>query len=384
MAFFKSSYERISRLIDKASLETDNDQEKTKKSILTIVAVLIAILAIFWGSTYILLGKPYSGTIPLCYAAFSFISIAYYFYTKHFKFFRFSQLLLIFCLPFLMMWSLGGFANSGVVLVWAFVTPLAAMLFADVAHATRWLYAFLTLTIFSAFIDDFLSQTISPVNDAAITIFFMLNIGLGFGSLFLILNYFVKEREKAYALTLKAKKELEDSNLQLQKNEAKIKKLLITDWLTGVANRRHLNQRLQNELDRFHRHGHSLSLIMADIDYFKKINDNYGHAKGDQVIICFTEVMEDIIRTTDLISRYGGEEFIIMLPETSQAGAEELAERIRVAIENKNISGLSHPVTASFGITAAREKDTLESLLKRVDQAMYQSKEKGKNCCSSL
>jgi len=270
MSFFKFNYERISRLVDKASLATDNDQEKTRKSILTIVAMIIAILAVFWGSAYILLGKPYSGAIPLSYAAISFISISYYFYTKHFEFFRFSQLLLIFCLPFLLMWSLGGFASGSVVLIWAFFTPLAAMLFADVAHATRWLYAFLTLTLFSAFIDPFLNQTISPISDTAITIFFMLNMGFGFASIFLLLNYFVKEREKAYALTLKAKKELEKSNLQLKDNEKEIKKLLMTDWLTGVANRRYLDQRLQNELDKFHRYGHPLSLIMADLDNFKK------------------------------------------------------------------------------------------------------------------
>jgi len=95
-------------------------------------------------------------------------------------------------------------------------------------------------------------------------------------------------------------------------------------------------------------------------------------------------VIKENIRTTDLISRYGGEEFIIMLPDTSQAGAEELAERIRIAMENKKISDIPHPVTASFGITIAKKDDSFESLLKRVDQAMYMSKEKGRNCCASL
>ncbi len=384
MPFFKLNFERISRLVDKASLTTDSAEERTKKSILTIVAMIIAILAVFWGSSYVLLGKPYSGVIPLSYAAISFINISYYFYTKHFAFFRFSQLLLIFCLPFLLMWSLGGFASGSVVLVWAFFTPLAAMLFADEFHATRWLYAFLSLIIFSAFIDPFLHQTISPMNDTAITIFFMLNMGFGFASIFLLLNYFVKEREKAYALTLKAKKELEDSNQKLKDNEKEIKKLLMTDWLTGIANRRYLDQRLQYELEKFHRYNHSLSLIMADLDNFKEINDHYGHSKGDKVIKAFTDVIKENIRTTDLISRYGGEEFIIMLPDTSQAGAEELAERIRHSMENKKISGISHPVTASFGITIAKKEDTCESLLKRVDQAMYRSKDKGRNYCSSL
>jgi diguanylate cyclase (GGDEF)-like protein len=384
MVFLKNTYNYITRLANNACLETDSDREKTRKSVLTIVAFIISFLAIFWGSGYFALGKPYSAAIPLGYALISFLNITYYLYTKHFEFFRFSQLLLIFCLPFSLMWSLGGFSNGSVVMIWAFLTPLAAMFFADIKHATHWVYAFLIMTVFSAFIDDYLQQTISPLSDTAITVFFMLNMGFGFGCIFLVLNYFVKEREAAYALTLKAKKELECSNQKLQENEKKIKKLLMTDWLTGIANRRYLDQRLQSELDKFHRHGNSLSLIMADLDNFKKINDNHGHAIGDEVIKAFTQVMQNNIRSTDLISRYGGEEFIIMLPETSQAGAEDLAERIRVAMEAEKIEGVSGKVTASFGITIAKEKDTFESLLRRADHAMYESKDKGRNCCSVL
>ena len=384
MAFFKSNYERISKLVDKACLETDNERERTRKSILTLVAFIISFLAIFWGCGYFFLDKPYSAAIPLSYAVISFLNIAYYFYTKQFEFFRFSQLLLIFILPFSLMWSLGGFANGSIVMVWAFFAPLAAMLFADAAHATRWIFAFIATTIFSAYIDDYLTQTITPLDDTAITIFFMLNLGFGFGCFFLVINYFVKERENAYALTLEAKKELEVSNLKLQKNEVEIKKLLMTDWLTGVANRRYLDQRLEKELDRFHRHGNPLSLIMADLDNFKKINDRYGHSVGDKVITVFTKVMKKNIRTIDLISRYGGEEFIIMLPETSLEGAEDLAERIRIAMEAEKVEGVSEVVTASFGITIAKPRDTFESLLRRVDLAMYESKDKGKNCCSVL
>lgn len=384
MAFFKSSYDRISKLVDRACLETDSERERTRKSILTIVAFIISFLAIFWGSGYFFLDKPYSAAIPLSYAAISFLNIAYYFYTKHFEFFRFSQLLLIFILPFSLMWSLGGFANGSIVMIWAFFAPLAAMLFADATHATRWIFAFIATTIFSACIDDYLSQTITPLNDTAITIFFMLNSGFGFGCIFLVINYFVKERENAYALTLEAKKELEVSNLKLQKNEVEIKKLLMTDWLTGVANRRYLDQRLEKELDRFHRHGNPLSIIMADLDNFKNINDRYGHSVGDKVITVFTQVMKKSIRTIDLISRYGGEEFIIMLPETSLEGAEDLAERIRIAMEAEKVEGVSEVVTASFGITIAKPRDTFESLLRRVDLAMYESKDKGKNCCSVL
>lgn len=380
MSIFKASYEKFSRLADKATLQTDSAEEKIKKGVLTIVATIIAFLAIFWGSAYVLLGKPWSGAIPLSYAGISFLSIAYYFFTRRFEFFRFSQLTLIFWLPFLLMWSLGGFANGSVVMVWAFFTPLAAMLFADAAHATKWLYAFLAFTIFSAFIDDFLASTVVPLDEAAIEVFFVLNMGFGFASVYIVLNYFVKERERSHVTALKAKKDLEHSNKQLQENEAKILQLMMTDWLTGIANRRHLDERLQSELDRVRRYGNTLSVIMTDLDNFKRVNDTYGHIKGDEVINIFSEVLTDSLRSADFVARFGGEEFLVMLPETTLAGAELLANRIRETLEARKIDGIPHPVTASFGVTEAQGSDDIEGVLRRVDQALYEAKDSGRNC----
>lgn len=379
MSQFKSSYEWFSRLAEKATLPTDSDEEKTRKGVLTIVAGIIAFLAIFWGSTYALLGKPYSGAIPGGYAVISFLSISYFFATKRFEFFRFSQLLLILLLPFFLQWSLGGFANGSVVMVWAFFTPLAAMLFADARHAQKWLYAFLALTIFSALIDDTLVRTVEPLGQTAIGVFFVLNMGFGFASVFVVLNYFVKERERSHVMEIAAKKDLEDTNDQLRANEAKLSELMLTDWLTGVANRRHLDERLKSELDRVKRYGGALSIIMTDLDHFKRVNDTYGHGKGDEVINLFTDIMVDTVRSADFVSRFGGEEFLLMLPETTREGAEQLAGRIRALIESATLEGITQPITASFGVTTALEDDTAESLLERVDKALYQAKEQGRN-----
>jgi diguanylate cyclase (GGDEF)-like protein len=384
MSLFKSSYEWFARLAEKATLPTDSDEEKTRKGVLTIVSGIIAFLAIFWGSTYALLGKPYSGAIPGGYAIISFLSIGYYFVTRRFEFFRFSQLLLILLLPFFLQWSLGGFANGSVVMVWAFFTPLAAMLFADAAHAAKWLFAFLLLTVFSALIDDTLARMIEPLGQTPIVVFFVLNMGFGFASVFLVLNYFVKERERSHAAVVAARKDLEHSNQQLRENEAKISELMLTDWLTGVANRRHLDERLKSELDRVRRYGGTLSVIMADLDHFKRINDNYGHVKGDEVINIFTDVIVEAVRSADFVSRFGGEEFLLMLPETTLAGAEQLAGRIRASIESLPIEGIPHPVTASFGVTMAQKDDNTETLLRRVDEALYQAKEQGRNLVVSL
>jgi diguanylate cyclase (GGDEF)-like protein len=380
MSLFKSAYEWFSSIAEKATLPADSDVEKTKKGVLTIIAVIIAFLAIFWGSAYMLLGKPYSGAIPLSYAIISFLSIAYYFATKSFEFFRFSQLLLIFCLPFLLMWSLGGFANGSVVMVWAFFTPLAAMMFADAAHAAKWFYAFLFFTIVSVIIDPWLAASISPMDERAIRVFFVMNMGFGFASIFIVLNYFVKQREQAHEVALSAKKDLEHSNEQLQENETKILQLMMTDWLTGVANRRHLDERLQCELDRVRRYGNTLSVIMTDLDRFKRVNDAYGHIKGDEVINIFTDVLTENVRSADFVARFGGEEFLVMLPETTLAGAELLANRIRESLQTRKIEGIPHPVTASFGVTEALESDEVESVLQRVDQALYEAKESGRNC----
>lgn len=379
MRLFRESYEWFARIADKATLPTDTDEEKTKKGVLTIVAAIIAFLAIFWGSTYVMLGRPFSGAIPLSYALISFLSIAYFFYTKRFAFFRFSQILLILLLPFLLMWSLGGFAKGSVVMVWAFFTPLAAMLFADSTHAVKWLFAFLALTIVSAFIDPMVSKMIEPMGEIPVTVFFVLNMGFGFASIFLVLNYFVKERERSHAQVLEAKRELERSNQQLLENEEKIRELMLTDWLTGVANRRHLDERLKIEIARLQRYGNAFCVIMADLDRFKAVNDTYGHDVGDKVIHAFAKTIDESIRSVDFVSRYGGEEFIIIMPETQQAGAEMFAERIRVAMHELVTPPMDKPVTSSFGVTAARAGDTLQTILKRVDHALYQAKEAGRD-----
>lgn len=384
MLSFRSAYEWVVSVAEKATLADDSAEEKTRKGVLTIIATIIAILAIFWGSAYIALGKPYSGAIPLTYAAISFLSIAYYFYTKRFEFFRFSQLLLIFGLPFLLMWSLGGFAHGSVVMVWAFFTPLAAMMFADAAHALRWLYAFLLVTIFSALIDDWLASTITPMDETAIRVFFVLNMGFGLAAVYVVLNFFVQQREQSHQAAVQVKKDLERSNEQLQENETKILQLMRTDGLTGVANRRHLDEQLQIELEKAQRYGSVLSVIMADLDNFKHINDSYGHLKGDEVIVTFTAVLNECVRSADFVARFGGEEFFIILPETGRAGAELLAERIRVAMQAKKIEGVPHSVTASFGLTEVLRHDALERIVQRADQALYQAKEAGRNRVVSI
>lgn len=153
-----------------------------------------------------------------------------------------------------------------------------------------------------------------------------------------------------------------------------------TDELTGIGNRMFFNQCLTSEIKRSKRYGTSLCLAMFDIDYFKQVNDTYGHMVGDQVLVELCEVVSKQLRETDLFSRYGGEEFIIMLLETEMPAAKKVSERILAAVAAHKFKALGdYQLTCSFGLTCFDSSDTENSILKRVDMALYDSKHNGRN-----
>jgi two-component system, cell cycle response regulator len=167
--------------------------------------------------------------------------------------------------------------------------------------------------------------------------------------------------------------------------EQKIITLANTDYLTGVLNRRAFMDRLAEEANRGGRKNKGLSLILADIDHFKNVNDTHGHLTGDVVLKEFAEKISEISRSYDVIGRYGGEEFLIFLPETDLKNAVQIAERMRANVETIKItvSGGSTPVkvTASFGVVYC-ERDCLKKLdtvIKSADDALYRAKEEGRN-----
>jgi len=171
-----------------------------------------------------------------------------------------------------------------------------------------------------------------------------------------------------------------------QANE-EIKILSITDPLTGCSNRGCLNKRLPEEIQRAGRYNRPLSIVMCDIDYFKKINDTYGHQAGDLVLKEFSKRIEDSIRDkVDLLARYGGEEFLVTLPETDLDGALNLAERLRRFIsENKfKIEAKKIKITASFGVAGFDPDNrhgevSFDIMIKAADKYLYQAKNEGRN-----
>ncbi|WP_372882452.1 diguanylate cyclase [Psychromonas sp.] len=158
----------------------------------------------------------------------------------------------------------------------------------------------------------------------------------------------------------------------------KLKMLSITDSLTGLYNRYQLDNVLLSELNRAQRYNKTFSIIMLDLDKFKQINDTYGHQAGDDVIQELAKILRDNIRSSDIAGRWGGEEFMIICPETELQGAQQFAEKIRKIIELHEFSAIDG-MTSSFGVAAFRNGDDIDRIMKRADQALYRAKNNGRN-----
>lgn len=169
---------------------------------------------------------------------------------------------------------------------------------------------------------------------------------------------------------------------QLQSMSDQFKHLSRTDRLTGLNNRGYWEEELKREYARHRRYGSSASLVIFDIDHFKKVNDTYGHQAGDAVIQGLAHVVREQIRDTDIAGRYGGEEFVVLLPDVDSAGGRVFAERLRGVVERLQISheGQVIPFTVSLGVADLSEPcHDHQQLIERADQALYSSKRNGRN-----
>ncbi len=164
----------------------------------------------------------------------------------------------------------------------------------------------------------------------------------------------------------------------IEKEKQHYAKLSSEDPLTGIYNRKRFQEELEKERERAIRNKRDLSLIFFDIDFFKKVNDTYGHLTGDQVLKKVTELVAHSIRSSDFFARYGGEEFIILLPELSAKKAADLAEKLRVVIAEAEYPEAGK-LTCSFGVAALQDSESAENLVNRADQALYQAKNDGRN-----
>ncbi len=150
------------------------------------------------------------------------------------------------------------------------------------------------------------------------------------------------------------------------------------DALTGLPNRRKLDEDLRAEVERSRRYGRPLSLLLLDVDHFKRVNDLHGHQTGDDVLRGLAELFGPLLRGTDIAYRYGGEEFVVLLQETDVRAAADVAERLRTTIEQHDVAGMR--LTASFGVVELRRDEGTDGLFARADAALYQAKSEGRNC----
>lgn len=170
---------------------------------------------------------------------------------------------------------------------------------------------------------------------------------------------------------------------KLEETTEKLREMSNQDGLTKLFNRRYIEETISHEYERARRYGNQFSVILTDIDFFKKVNDNHGHLAGDEVLRVVSKRLSSVLRETDVLGRYGGEEFIIALPETDMEGAVVVAERLRKAVASESIEaeGATLSISISLGVTEMYETTlAYAQLIAEADLALYKSKENGRNC----
>ena len=174
---------------------------------------------------------------------------------------------------------------------------------------------------------------------------------------------------------------MEGESQQLRQRLAKERVQSMTDPLTGAPNRLAFEQRVAQEFARWQRYKHSLTLLLCDVDYFKKINDTYGHKAGDRALMAIVKTIQFHLRETDFLARVGGEEFVVLLPDTTQEDAAVVAEKLRKSVEHSEFvyQGKPVPITISGGFSQFQPGDTVDEVYQRADKALYRAKHNGRN-----
>lgn len=192
-------------------------------------------------------------------------------------------------------------------------------------------------------------------------------------------NQLLEEGNLSFEKLLEEKNiELEHKNTLLEKKIQEVERLSVTDTLTNIANRRKFESMIEKEVARASRYKHALTLVMFDIDYFKRVNDRYGHKTGDQVLKKVASVVKSSLRINDSFARWGGEEFVIVMPETNREQAIEVSNKLRQLVNHiEHATDLF--ITCSFGVTEYQLEEAIDDLFARADEALLQAKELGRN-----
>jgi len=285
----------------------------------------------------------------------------YDFHKRHFVFFTAVLIVAIEIFVLLSLFWFVGFNHY--VLVWIVVVPISAYFLLGRKGGRIFTFSFSLMVLIFIFLNYANWETQGFTNVG------LLNLGFSYLGMILIISYYELSMQEAL------------KNLERKNHELAI--LSITDSLTGIYNRIKLDEILFLEISNYRKTGKDFAILIGDIDFFKQINDNYGHLYGDRVLKEITQIMGETIRETDICGRWGGEEFMIICLNTQIGGAVFLAEKLRLAIED--FSRLApHQVTMSFGVAQFEPQDTIETLIKRADDALYLAKKRGRNRVEQL
>jgi len=188
----------------------------------------------------------------------------------------------------------------------------------------------------------------------------------------------ISERKHFEAALLRARKAAETANRALQQANAELQQLAVTDRLTGVWNRAYFENAIATEIARAARYGAPVSLLLLDVDLFKGINDTHGHLVGDQVLIELTRRLRKQVREGDVLARWGGEEFVFLMPHCGVRQAQQAAEKLRALVADRDFGGVGR-VTVSVGVADFQPHETCDAWIKRADDALYAAKSRGRN-----
>lgn len=283
----------IGRLGHAGSLATDTSDQRLRKAILVFLASIYCVAGLLWGISYVALGLTVPGMIPLGYSIISAASLYYFFRTKRFRFFRFTQLLLILFLPFLVQFSLGGFAASGTVMIWSILAPVGALMFAGSGQAVLWFVAYLGLMIISGMLEGGPAAEDTPVPAMVETLFFIMNLG-GVSTIFyVLLRYFVREREQAIAV-------LDQEHRRVVREKERIDKIknVMANFVPEAMKTIIEQNPEEAHLDRY---AQEATVLFLDIEGFTKLLQTYSTERITRVIETYFSAFYDIIQ------KYGGD-----------------------------------------------------------------------------
>ncbi|WP_434581366.1 EAL domain-containing protein [Sulfurimonas sp. NW15] len=342
-------------------------EDELKEASIIIVPMVIGPISLVWALIYIAFEQYIPALIPLFYSCVSFINLWCYRRNKNLLIIQKVQMLLVLILPFLLMWTLGGFAQGSYVMIWAFFAPIASLIHEKEQKSQYWLYSFVALVVLSVVIDPLLithyNHTIPPL---AQEVFFFLNVTAALCGIYLLLKYFIRKTD------INTKEKLKEKHNELMEyTQDELTKMFYTDSLTGLPNRRALIE-AKKEI-------HNFSLLLINIDTFSQINDLYGEKFGDKVLIKFSEFLQENLKKNPecKLFRLSGDEFVLLSKEKNR---DTLKNNLTKLIEEIH----KHPLTIEdhdiyLNITVGISFEETELLLPTANMALKLAKKESKN-----